>query len=108
MVSKKEIIEILDLKSCPENESHTKFWVLSYDYDKANWRTHTIRARIYCQDCNKIETIKPFDVHHLKPQRFWKDINKSNISSNLITLCHSYHMKRPEHLFIKWKGVKGK
>lgn len=36
-------------------------------------------------------------AHHVVPQRFWRDLDASNVRANLVAACQPCHGTRPEH-----------
>lgn len=55
----------------------------------------TERDNYECINCGISEkrVTRSHDVHHINPRRNFDDVNNSNFSLNLITLCRSCHMK---------------
>lgn len=94
----------LSLMFCGEN---SPAWRGGYkDYKGSNWKRNARQARerdnYICQDCMKTQSEigKRLDVHHIIPQRFFETLEESNILKNLISLCHSCHIKRDAKI---WK-----
>lgn len=50
-----------------------------------------VRDRFTCQNCGRIESDKPFHVHHKIPFRLYTDKRLANVPSNLVTLCPDCH-----------------
>jgi len=69
------------------------------EFKGANWPLQSQKARerdnFTCQMCGVTERElgRQLDVHHIIPFRFFKSSLEANKLSNLITLCHSCHMK---------------
>ncbi len=69
------------------------------EFKGANWPLQSQKARerdsFTCQECGVTESNlgRQLDVHHIISFRFFKSSLEANQLNNLITLCHSCHMK---------------
>lgn len=74
------------------------------------WNTiqQAIRQRdgYKCGHCGAAESGKSFDVHHIRPLRFFENIRQANDSQNLITLCPRCHRLAEEQVRIQ-SGLAG-
>ncbi len=60
-----------------------------------DWKeiSQTVKQRDHytCQNCGKLESSVPFDVHHIKPFKSFTNPQQANKMENLITLCKQCH-----------------
>ncbi|MFQ6609876.1 MAG: DEAD/DEAH box helicase [Fidelibacterota bacterium] len=64
------------------------------------------RDRFKCTNCGITESRRAHDVHHKIPFRSFTDPDDANRLDNLVTLCHSCHMKAEQQVRIQ-SGLAG-
>lgn len=72
-----------------------------WKYKGPGWQTISAAVLAESDACAYCPT-DPVLVHHLIPQRFWIDLDASNVRTNLVPCCGPCHGGRPEHY---WRQV---
>ena len=87
-----------------------KAWTNTSNEYGEDWQEIRKKARerdhFKCTNCDKPEGKHTHDVHHKVPFRSFTDRNEANRLENLVTLCHTCHMKAEQQVRIQ-SGLAG-